>query len=48
MHHEAVPGHDVPMRLDDGEPVYIARRTAGIGAWFGRKLEETTLIELQV
>jgi N-acyl homoserine lactone hydrolase len=43
-----VPGHDVPMRLEDDEPVYIAKRTAGISAWFGRRLEETTLIELKV
>jgi glyoxylase-like metal-dependent hydrolase (beta-lactamase superfamily II) len=43
-----VPGHDVPMRLENGEPVYIGKRTAGINAWFGRKLEETTLIELKV
>jgi glyoxylase-like metal-dependent hydrolase (beta-lactamase superfamily II) len=43
-----VPGHDVPMRLENDEPVYIAKRTAGINAWFGRKLEETTLIELKV
>jgi len=43
-----VPGHDVPMRLENDAPVYIAKRTAGINAWFGRKLEETTLIELKV
>jgi N-acyl homoserine lactone hydrolase len=43
-----VPGHDVPMRLEGDEPVYIAKRTAGITAWFGHKLEETTLIELKV
>jgi len=43
-----VPGHDVPMRLDNDEPVYIAKRTAGIHAWFGRTLERTTLIELKV
>lgn len=43
-----VPGHDVPMRLENGEPVYIAKRTAGVTAWFGRTLEETTLIELKV
>ena len=42
-----VPGHDVPMRLENGEPVYIGKRTAGINAWFSRKLEETTLIELK-
>src|SRR6185295_2413145 len=43
-----VPGHDVPMRLENDEPVYIAKRTAGINAWFGRRLEETTLIELKL
>ena len=43
-----VPGHDVPMRLEGGEPVYIAKRTAGISAWFSRQLEETTLIALKV
>ena len=43
-----VPGHDVPMRLENGEPVYIAKRTAGIKAWFGKTLDETTLIELKV
>jgi N-acyl homoserine lactone hydrolase len=43
-----VPGHDIPMRLEDEEPVYIAKRTAGITAWFGRTLEKTTLIELKV
>ena len=43
-----VPGHDVPMRLENDEPVYIAKRTAGIRAWFGRAMDETTLIELKV
>jgi hypothetical protein len=36
------------MRLENGEPVYIAKRTAGIKAWFGKTLDETTLIELKV
>jgi hypothetical protein len=36
------------MRLDNDEPVYVAKRTAGIHAWFGRTLERTTLIELKV
>jgi hypothetical protein len=36
------------MRLENDEPVYIAKHTASINAWFGRKLEETTLIELKV
>jgi hypothetical protein len=36
------------MRLENDEPVYIANRTAGIRAWFGRAMDETTLIELKV
>jgi hypothetical protein len=36
------------MRPENDEPVYIAKRTAGVRAWFGRTLEETTLIELKV
>ena len=43
-----VPGHDVPMRLEHDAPVYVAQRSAGINAWFGRTLEETTLIELKL
>jgi hypothetical protein len=27
---------------------YIAKRAAGVRAWFGRTLEETTVIELKV
>lgn len=38
-----IPGHDMTMRLDDrGEPVYVGTRTAGISAWFGETLEDTT------
>lgn len=40
-------GHDVPMRLDGDEASYTARRTVGINAWFARKLDDTTLIELK-
>jgi hypothetical protein len=36
------------MRLENDEPVYIAKRTTGVRAWFGRTLEETALIELKV
>jgi glyoxylase-like metal-dependent hydrolase (beta-lactamase superfamily II) len=43
-----VPGHDMPMTLDDGTPKYIAEREAGINAWFGNTLGETTLIELAI
>lgn len=41
-----VPGHDVPMVLEDGQPRYIQGRRAGITAWFGDTLDETTLFEL--
>jgi glyoxylase-like metal-dependent hydrolase (beta-lactamase superfamily II) len=41
-----VPGHDMTMRLDDnGQPVYVGQRTAGIKAWFGETLEQTTLFD---
>jgi hypothetical protein len=36
------------MRLENDEPLFFAKRTAGVRAWFGRTLEETTLIELKV
>jgi glyoxylase-like metal-dependent hydrolase (beta-lactamase superfamily II) len=43
-----VPGHDMPMVLDRGEPCYIEERQAGLSAWFGDTLEETTLFELKL
>jgi glyoxylase-like metal-dependent hydrolase (beta-lactamase superfamily II) len=41
-----VPGHDVPMVLDAGEPAYLGDRQAAIFAWFGEDLEQTTLFRL--
>lgn len=41
-----VPGHDVPMVLQDGKPAYIGERAAGISSWFGETLEQTKLFEL--
>jgi N-acyl homoserine lactone hydrolase len=41
-----VPGHDVPMVLEDGRPAYIGKREAAIRAWFADDLETTTLYEL--
>ena len=44
-----VPGHDVPMDLDDaGEPRYLAKREAAISAWYGDGMDETTTISLVV
>jgi glyoxylase-like metal-dependent hydrolase (beta-lactamase superfamily II) len=38
-----IPGHDLSMRLDDnGVPVYVGERRAGIGAWFAETLEHVT------
>jgi N-acyl homoserine lactone hydrolase len=42
-----VPGHDVPMVLENGVPTYIEERRAGITAWFDDELEKTTLFELK-
>jgi N-acyl homoserine lactone hydrolase len=41
-----VPGHDVPMVLEDGEPRYIDKREAGVRAWFDTTLEKTTVFQL--
>ena len=41
-----VPGHDVPMRLENDAPVYIGTREAAISAWFENDLERTTLFSL--
>jgi glyoxylase-like metal-dependent hydrolase (beta-lactamase superfamily II) len=41
-----VPGHDMPMVLEDGQPRYIGERQAAISTWFGDDLESTTLFEL--
>lgn len=43
-----VPGHDIPMLLQDGRPAYIEGRRAGITAQFGDTLEQTTLFELSL
>lgn len=43
-----VPGHDVPMVLEDGQPRYVGTREAAISAWFGDDLETTTVFELRV
>lgn len=41
-----VPGHDVPMRLENDVPVYIGPREAAISAWFENDLDHTTLFSL--
>jgi len=41
-----VPGHDVPMVLENGMPKYIDKREAAITAWYGDDMESTTLFKL--
>lgn len=41
-----IPGHDLPMVLDGGEPRYLCEREAAINAWFGDDMNETTMISL--
>ena len=41
-----VPGHDLPMVLEDGQPRYLGEREAAIRAWYGEGLNETTVISL--
>ncbi|MDE2006739.1 MAG: MBL fold metallo-hydrolase [Rhodospirillales bacterium] len=43
-----VPGHDLPMLLEDGKPVYVGKREAAITAWYGDDLETTTRFELTI
>ena len=41
-----VPGHDLPMVLENGVPRYLCEREAGIRAWYGEDLHQTTVISL--
>ena len=41
-----VPGHDVPMVLEGGQPRYLDKHEAAITSWFGEDLEQTTRFEL--
>ncbi len=41
-----VPGHDLPMVLEDGEPRYLGQREAAIRAWYGADLNQVTVISL--
>jgi len=42
-----VPGHDLPLRAGpDGRPEYVGARRAGVEAWFGDGLADTTTFDL--
>jgi hypothetical protein len=40
-----VPGHDLPMVLEDGRTVFVGERQAAIESWFEDALEKTTRFE---
>ena len=40
-----IPGHDLPMLLEDGVPTYVGERRAGVAAWFDDDLNRTTLFD---
>jgi N-acyl homoserine lactone hydrolase len=41
-----IPGHDLPMAVENGVPRPVGRHGAGIRAWFGETLEQTTQYDL--
>ena len=41
-----VPGHDVPMVLENDAPRYLAARAAGISAWFGDTLDQLSIFDI--
>jgi N-acyl homoserine lactone hydrolase len=41
-----VPGHDLPMTLEEGACRYLGEREAAINAWFGDDLETVTTFQL--
>jgi N-acyl homoserine lactone hydrolase len=43
-----VPGHDLPMVVQDGQPMFVGKREAAIESWFEDSLEKTTRFELVV
>jgi hypothetical protein len=43
-----VPGHDLPMTIENGEISYVGERQAGIRVLSGENLEQTTIIDLVV
>ena len=41
-----VPGHDVPMVLENGEPKYIGTREGSVSAWLGESLDQLKVYSL--
>jgi glyoxylase-like metal-dependent hydrolase (beta-lactamase superfamily II) len=43
-----VPGHDIPMTQEDGQPQYLDKREVVLTAWLGKDIETTTRFELSL
>jgi glyoxylase-like metal-dependent hydrolase (beta-lactamase superfamily II) len=41
-----IPGHDMPMVLEGGEPRYLRAQEAAISSWFDRSLDKATVFQL--
>ena len=41
-----IPGHDVPMVLDGGEPRYLVPREAAVAVWFGTGLDQLSMFDI--
>jgi hypothetical protein len=41
-----IPGHDVPVVVENGVPRALSSHSAGIKSWFGKDLQDTTLYSL--
>jgi hypothetical protein len=41
-----IPGHDIPMVLDGGEPRYLVPREGAVAAWFGTELDQLTVFDI--
>jgi hypothetical protein len=41
-----IPGHDLPLVVENGVPRAIGKQQAAIRGWFGATLDETTRFDL--
>jgi glyoxylase-like metal-dependent hydrolase (beta-lactamase superfamily II) len=41
-----IPGHDVPVMVENGVPRALSSHSAGIRSWFGKDLQDTTMFSL--
>jgi glyoxylase-like metal-dependent hydrolase (beta-lactamase superfamily II) len=41
-----IPGHDVPVMVENGVPRALSSHSAGIASWFGKDLQDKTMFSL--